>query len=141
WRRAAAKLRRARASRACVSWWFPGRKWIVVRPLPTGGAVSPTLTQTARGKQGPALTAQRSIDRDFTQGVAWPRHGSASEAAPNPSPKAQRSRYGDQFQRQRQAGQRQRAREHPPPVGAARGTEAQRDQIRMRRRPVRRVHG
>src|SRR5207245_378212 len=76
-------------------------------PASPGGAVRSTLTQTGRGKQGPALTAQCSIDRDFARGVAWSRNGTASEAAPNPPPKAQRSRYGDQFQRQRQAGQRQ----------------------------------
>src|SRR6266516_3305035 len=117
----------------------PGQKWSVIRGCrgPTGPEVK--LTQTAdRDKQG---SAHRSIDRDFARGVAWPRHRTASEAAPNPSPKAQRSRYGDRFHRQRQARQRQRAGEHPPPLGAARGAEAHRHQIRLRCRPVRRVHG
>src|SRR5438034_7502995 len=39
-----------------------------VRPSRTGvagGAARSTLTQTGRDKQGPALTAQCSIDRDF----------------------------------------------------------------------------
>src|SRR5882762_3695234 len=116
-----------------------------VRPSRTGfagGTARSTLTQTGRDKQGPALTAQCSIDRDFAWGVAWLRTRAASEPVPFEPPRpSTRSRYGDQFQRQRQAGQRQRAGKHPPPVGAARRAETHRHQIRMRRRTVRRLHG
>src|SRR2546422_6601884 len=63
----------------------PGQKWILIRGCrgPTGPEVK--LTQTAgRDKQGPAQTAQCSIDREFARGGASAR---ARPARNRPAPK------------------------------------------------------